>query len=340
MGMTRALLSGAAGFAGSHALRHLLINTDWQVITCPVSLDHKGQMSRIESACAGQDASRVHIVPCDLARNLNSKARDAFGQPDVIINYASSSHVDRSITDPAPFAANNVNLMLTMLEFARSLPGLAAFIHVSTDECFGPSYDGELFTEDAQHRPSNPYAASKSCQSQLGFAWWRTYGVPFIEVYGCNMYGEHQQNAEKFFPMVMRKVAAGEIVPVHAAPDGTPGSRFWQHARNVADAILFITEHVTPARYGGGATVPSRFNITSGDQVSNLALAQVIADAMGKPLRYELVDWHSSRPGHDIAYGLDASRLRALGWKPPVDFETGVKRTVTWELDRSGVLIP
>lgn len=335
--MRQVLLTGAAGFAGSHALRHLLLNTGWQ-ITCPVSLDHKGSIGRLDAALDGQDRSRAHVVPCDLSQPLTSKARVLFGQPDLIVNYASSSHVDRSITDPAPFAANNVHLMLTLLEYARTLPDLRAFIHMSTDECFGPSYDGELFTEDDQHRPSNPYAASKSCQSQLGFAWWRTYGLPFAEVYGCNMFGEHAQNPEKFFPMVMRLVAAGDVVPVHASPDGAPGTRFWQHARNVADAILFIAQNVTPARYGDGATVPTRFNITSGDCVSNLRLAQIIADAMGQSLRYELTDYHSSRPGHDLAYGIDGSKLRALGWQPPVDFETGVKRTVTWELEHGDLL--
>jgi dTDP-glucose 4,6-dehydratase len=330
------LLTGAAGFAGSHALRHILVNTGWDV-TCPVSLDHKGHIGRLDHARTGQDADRVHVIPCDLAQPLTSQVRALFGQPDLIINYASSSHVDRSITDPGPFVTNNVQLMLTMLDYARNLPGLRAFIHVNSDECFGPSYGGELFAEDAQHRPSNPYAASKSCQSQLGYAWWRTYGVPFTEVYGCNMFGEHAQNPEKFFPKVMHLVAAGEVVPVHAAADGTPGSRFWQHARNVADAVLFIAENLNPNRYGeglmGAATVPSRFNITSGDRISNLELARTIADAMGRPLRYELTDYHSSRPGHDLAYGIDGSRLRRLGWRPPVDFATGVKRTVTWELE-------
>jgi dTDP-glucose 4,6-dehydratase len=332
----RVMLTGAAGFAGSHALRHLLANTDWQV-TCPVSLDHKGRLARVEHACAGMDTSRVTVFTCDLAQPLSAHARTVIGQPDYIISYASASHVDRSITDPAPFAANNVALMLTMLEFARTLPQLKAFVHVSTDEVFGPSCGGGLFTEDAQHRPSNPYAASKSCQSQLGFAWWRTYGVPVVEVYGCNMFGEHAQDPEKFFPKVMAKVAAGETVPVHASAEGVSGSRFWQHARNVADAVLFICEHVPPARYSeGGARVPSRYNVTSGDRVSNLDLALTIATAMGLPLHYELADYHSSRPGHDLAYGIDGSRLHALGWQPPVDFATGVKRTVAWEMACAG----
>src|SRR5262249_17179433 len=167
-------------------------------------------------------------------------------------------------------------------EYARHVPGLRTFLHINSDEVFGPSYDGSLFTEDAQHRPSNPYAASKSAQSQLGYAWWRTYGVPFAEVYACNMFGE-MQDAEKFVPLVMRKVLAGEPVPVHAAPDGTPGSRFWQHARNVADAILFLLRNVTPNRYGGQVTAPSRYCVTSGDRVSHPDMAPALADAPRQP---------------------------------------------------------
>lgn len=340
--MTRLLLTGAAGFAGSHALRHFLINTDWEIV-CPVSLDHKGRLTRLDHALDGMDASRVSIFSCDLSQPLSAHAKTVIGQPDFIVNYASASHVDRSITDPVPFVMNNVTLMLTMLEFARTQPRLRSFVHVNSDEVYGPSYGGELHTEDAQHRPSNPYAASKSCQSQLGFTWWRTYNVPFTEVYGCNMFGEHAQDDEKFVPKVLAKVSAAEPVPVHASADGRPGSRFWQHARNVADAILYLLENATPVRYSdapGGATVPSRYCITSGDRVTNLDMAETIAAAMGRELIYELTDYHSSRPGHDLAYGIDGSRLRALGWQPPVDFETGVKRMCAWELEHNDDLEP
>jgi dTDP-glucose 4,6-dehydratase len=330
--MTHCVLSGAAGFAGSHCLRHLLANTGW-TITCPVTYDHKGRLARLESAMAGHDPARVTVTGQNLARDLTAATLLAFGRPDYIINYASQSHVDRSIAAPAAFVANNVALMTNMLEYARSVPGLRAFVHVSSDECFGPAYGGQPSGEDGQHRPSNPYAASKSCQSQLGFAWWRTYGVPFTEVYGCNMFGE-LQDREKYVPLVMARVLAGETVPVHAAPDGTPGTRFWQHARNVADAILFILANVTPARYGDDCTVPSRYCITSGDRVSNLGMARAVADALGRPLKYELADYHASRPGHDLAYGIDGSRLRQLGWKPPVSFAEGIRRLVAWELAR------
>jgi dTDP-glucose 4,6-dehydratase len=336
----RLVLTGAAGFAGSHALRHFLINTDWQIV-CPVSLDHKGHSARIDAACEhlGSSPARLQLVSCDLAQPLTSYTRSLLGSPDLIINYASSSHVDRSITDPEPFVANNVNLMLTMLEFARTAANLISFIHVNTDEVFGPSYGGGLYGENDRHRPSNPYAASKSCQSQLGSAWFRTYGVPYAEVYGCNMFGEHSQSPEKFFPMVMACVAKGETVPIHASAGGVVGSRYWQHARNVADGVLFVAEQVTPNRYGhDGRELPTRYNITSRDRVTNLELAEVIAAAMRKPLLYELADYHSSRPGHDLDYGIDGSRLRALGWNPPVSFTDGVRRTVAWELAHTGML--
>jgi dTDP-glucose 4,6-dehydratase len=310
-------------------LRHLLANTDFTV-ACPVTYDHKGHLRRLHSAMEGHDPARVTVVSQNLAQPFSTAALDAFGSPDFVVNYASQSHVDRSIADPGPFVANNTQLMIRLLEYARTLPGLRAFAHMSSDEVFGPCYDGQPFGEDSQHRPSNPYAASKSAQSQLGFAWWRTYGVPFVEVYGCNMYGEYQ-DSEKFVPMVVAKVLAGERVPVHASPDGAPGTRFWQHARNVADAILYILRNVAPARYGDGITVPSRFNITSGDQVSNLDMAQTIASALGRPLLYDLADYHSARPGHDLAYGIDGTRLHELGWKPPVSFTEGVWRLVQWE---------
>ncbi len=324
----RILLTGAAGFAGSHCLRHLLRNTDAEIV-CPVTLDHKGRLARIEHALDGVPDGwrRVTVTGCDLARPLTAHDRQVFGCPDLIVNYASASHVDRSIADPVPFVANNTRLMLTLLELARGLPGLAGFWHVSTDEVFGPCGPGEAFGEDAPHRPSNPYSASKSIQSQLGYAWWRTYGVPFAEVYCANMLGEHQ-DAEKFVPLAAARITAGEPVPVHTDTGGRAGSRYWQHARNVADAVLYLARNVTPARYGDGAAGPSRFNVTSGDRVYNHDLAVQIGEAMGLPVRLEPCDGATGRPGHDLHYGLDGSRLAALGWVPPVSFGEAVKRTV------------
>jgi len=343
--LTRALLTGVAGFAGSHALRHLLASTDWQ-ITCPVSLDHKGHLSRVEHACAGMDTSRVHVFSCDLSQPLSAHARTVIGQPDYIINYASASHVDRSIADPAPFVTNNVALMLTMLEFARTLPDLRAFVHVSTDEVYG-ACAGEPHAEWSPIVPSNPYAASKACQEAIATAWWRTYGVPLIIVNCMNMFGESQglgngSKPEKFVPIVASRVLAGETVPIYGSPDGQAGSRCWLHARNLADAILWLLRRGGDLTYAPGSDSepkPARWHV-AGPERSNLDMAREVAAGLGRELRYEIIDFHSSRPGHDLRYALDARKIETAGWKPPVTFEEGIRRTVAWELEHEGYLRP
>lgn len=341
--MTRVLLTGAAGFAGSHALRHLLAGTDWAV-TCPVSLDHKGHMGRLESAMAGHDPARVHVFPCDLAQPLNGKARMLLGHPDHIINYASASHVDRSIADPVPFVANNLNLMLHLLEYARHVPVLRTFAHVSTDEVYG-ACSGNAHPEWSPIVPSNPYAASKACQEALATAYWRTYGIPLIIVNSMNLFGESQgmgngSKPEKFVPIVASRVLAGKTVPIHGSPDGRAGSRCWLHARNLADAILWLLRRGGDLKYapgGDGEPRPARWHV-AGPERSNLEMAREIADGLGRELHYEITDFHGSRPGHDLRYALDASKIEAAGWKPPVSFEEGIWRTVAWEIEHEGYL--
>lgn len=333
--MRSILLTGAAGFAGSHALRHLLVNTDAE-ITCPVSLDHKGVLTRIEAAVHGYESGRVRIVPCDLAQPLSTRTRTEFGKPDVIVNYAAQSHVERSITEPVSFAANNVALMLTVLEYARTLPDLKALVQVSTDEVYGPCpMDRHPHKEWSPIVPSNPYAASKAAQEALAISYWRSFDVPLIIVNSMNMFGEHAQNPEKFVPKVMRAVSLGETVSIHCAPDGTSGSRCWIHARNVADGILFLTRTTGYTRYSEVAhrfaPRPQRYNI-AGPELSNLAMARKIAAAMGGELKYELVDYHSSRPGHDLRYALDSTRMSTAGWTAPVSLDEGIARMVAHEV--------
>lgn len=340
----RVLLSGAAGFAGSHALRHLLVNTDWDLV-CPVSLDHKGHLDRVGHACAGMDTGRVSVFTCDLSQPLSAHARLLIGAPDRIINYASASHVDRSIADPVPFVSNNVTLMLNLLELARTLPDLKAFVQVSTDEVYGPAA-GEAHAEWSPVVPSNPYAASKACQEAIATAWWRTYGLPLIIVNSMNLFGEGQglgngDRPEKFVPIVASRVLAGEVVPVHGSPDGRPGSRCWLHARNLADAIVWLLRRGDVLAYAPGGDGeeprPHRWHV-AGPERTNLEMAREIAAGLGRELRYEIVDYHGSRPGHDLRYALDSSKIELAGWKPPVSFEEGIRRTVAWEIEHEGYL--
>jgi dTDP-glucose 4,6-dehydratase len=356
---TRVMLTGAGGFVGSHVLRHLLVNTDWDIV-CPVTFRHKGQSERIASSLVRGVAAevpwdrRVDVIKHDLRMPFSPQWIDRVGPIDVILNVASQSHVDRSIEHPAAFIADNVHLMTSMLDYARVIkPKL--FLQMSTDEVYGPAPLGHAHAEWETHYPSNPYSASKSAQEAICFAYWRTYGVPLVITNTMNIFGE-MQDPEKMFAKVMRCIQRGEPVPIHARrsggtgyPDGTlikhweSGSRFYLHARNLADAWLWLVRGVLsgdiiPNAYGTAGAVddcdrPTKLHIVGEREITNMGLAQMIAVAMGaETWEYEYVDFHSSRPGHDMRYALDGSKIESWGWKAPVSFEEGVRRTVDWTL--------
>ena len=324
--MVRVLVSGVGGFVGSHVLRHLLENTDWHVIGLD-SFRHHGKLDRAQYQLLGQDRARYTHLVYDLALPFSDQFVEYLGPVDYVLNLASESHVERAIEDPRPFVENNVALALTMLEWARHAD-LKAFIQVSTDEVYGPITDVG-HAEGEAHRPSNPYSASKAMQEDLCYSYWRTYGVPVVITNTLNLVGE-LQDVEKYVPKVMRAVMAGETVTVHASKDGAIGSRFYMHARNQADALLFLLRHGEPTRYP--APDLDRYNIVSDVELDNLELAQLVAKNMDRELRYELVDFHRTRPGHDLRYGLDGSKIAALGWEPPVDFAEAFQRTVYWTM--------
>lgn len=326
------LLTGAGGFVGSHILSHFLKNTNHEIV-CICSWKHRGAPFRIiDDANYQANKERVKIITHDLVSPMTEDVKNEIGFPDIIINVASESHVDRSITDPVPFVKNNVDLMLTMLEFAREVsPKL--FLQFSTDEVYGQAPIGVDHKEWSPIIPSNPYSASKASQEALAISYWRTYKIPVIITNTMNVFGE-RQDKEKFIQLVIDKVSKGEKVTIHGYPDGkTAGSRFYIHARNVADAILHIITNVKPAMYPD-VDRPDRFNVVGEKEVDNLTLATLIASYVGKPLKYKMVDFHSSRPGHDCRYALDGKKLADIGWTPKVSFEESLKRTVDFSLEK------
>ena len=338
--MTRALLTGAGGFLGHHFLEHALVNTDWE-ITATDSFRHKGATDRISQVLAGFPGyahDRVDVLTHDLTTPFSPRqAMRAAGRGlDFIIAAASESHVDRSITDPVPFVMNNTAVILNTLELARQVQPKAVVV-ISTDEVYGPERDGVPSPEWDAILPSSPYAASKAAQEAVAFSYWRTYGVPVIIVNCMNMYGE-RMSTEKYVPKVLKMILAGEEVTVHGVP-GDIGTRHWLHCRNLADGILFLLRGPAPAMFGTHAAPgapaadrPDRYNIVSADRVDNLEMAQLIAAAAGKPLRYRMTDFHSARPGHDPHYGLNPGKITKLGWKPPVPFAESLEKTVTWTM--------
>ncbi len=326
----RILLTGASGLAGSHVLRHLLTNTDWDAV-CPVTFRHRGNSDRIASAVAGRPEhhKRVQVVICDLSAPVSDTTASRFGHIDEIWNVAADSHVDRSITEPVPFVENNVSLILNILEYARKVkPRL--FLQMSTDEVYGPAPAGYAHKEWDSLAPSNPYSASKAAQEAVCFSYWRTYGVPVILTNTMNLVGQ-TQDTEKMVPKTIRAVLLNEEVTVHVAPDGSPGSRFYLHARNLADAWLWISKTHEPQMFPE-FTLPVRYHIVGESEITNFQLVDQIARILGKTPRLKLVNFHESRPGHDLRYALDGSKIAAAGWTAPVPFEESLRETVLWSV--------
>lgn len=327
------LLSGCGGFIGSHCLSHILVNTDWYVVGFD-SWKHKGISERItESKHYQNNLDRVKIYTHDLNSPISNVLINKIGQHsvDYIINFASASHVDRSIIEPVPFVRNNVDVALNMLEYARVCKP-EKFIQISTDEVYGPTDGIHLHKEWDVIKPSNPYSASKCAQEAIAISYWRTYGVPLIITNIMNTIGEYQ-DSEKFLTKVINKVLNDEEVMIHADKDcKKSGARFWLHARNTSDAILFLLKNVEIKDYPDHDR-PERFNIVGEEQISNLDIAIMVAKIIGKPLKYKLVDAETSRPGHDLYYGLDGAKLRSYGYQFPKNLYDSLKKTVEWTVE-------
>lgn len=326
--MSKVLLTGIGGFIGSHVLEHIMLTTDWNVVGI-ASWKHKGTPERVEEVMRPEWKNRLEIITHDLISPIPERTKARIGQVDYIINVASESHVDRSITDPVPFIQNNVNLALNMLEFAREVKP-KVFIQISTDEVYGVAPDGVNHKEWATMLPSNPYSASKACQEAIAISYWRTYGVPVVITNTMNNFGE-MQDSEKYIAKVIKCITEDKVVPVHGTAEHI-GSRYYLHARNHADAVLFIVKNIKPEVYSEDNLYPSRYNVVGDIELNNLEVAQRIAQFMGKELKYELTDFHGTRPGHDRRYALDGNKLKEAGWTPPLGFDESLQKYIDWTL--------
>ena len=330
--MTKVILTGANGFVGHHILEHFLKKTDWEIY-CLDKLSYASSgHDRIRDINVFND-ERVKIFTTDLSLPFQEGLIKELGDIEYIFHVAADSHVDNSISDPVPFVQNNINSTLHILEYARNLPNLKKFIYFSTDEVYGSAPVGKNYKEGERFNCGNPYSASKGAAECICQSYANTYKMPIIITNTMNVIGE-RQHPEKFVPKVINKVLNGETVTIHSNKEKTEaGSRFYIHARNIADALLHILDNCDETLDNYDAS-KGRFNIVGEKETDNLQLAQLIADILGKELKYEMVDFHSRRPGHDLRYALDGQKMKELGWEHPVPFEQSLESTIKWSLER------
>lgn len=326
--MTKIIITGGCGFIGHHFVEHLCLNTDWEIIILDKLSYASMGLDRLKNAnIFDKYKDRIKIFTIDLILPISEGIKKEIGDDvDYIIHMAAETHVDNSIKDPIFVINNNINSTVNLLEFARHLPKLKHFFYFSTDEVFGPALNNKLFKEWERHKPTNPYSASKSSAEQICISYENTYKVPLIIVNVMNAFGE-RQHIEKFIPLCIKKILNNEKIYIHSYPDKkTSGTRFYIHARNIANAVLFLIKN---------GIIGEKYNISGEKEVSNLGMAQMIAKIMNKELNYEMVDFHTNRPGHDLRYGLDGSKLFNLGFNLPLTFEESLKKTVQWTLNNS-----
>lgn len=325
----KVLITGGAGFIGHEVIRTILAQTDWEVISLD-RLDTSGTLDRIAEILEENSGwrRRINIVWHDLKAPINDHVAHLIGNIDFIFHIAAASHVDRSIVDPRSFVMDNVLGTVNILEYARkkNKHTLRSFFYFSTDEVFGPAPKGISYKEDDRFDCTNPYAATKAGGEVLAKSFFKTYGLPVLVTHTMNVFGK-RQHPEKFIPRVIRNVIEGKLTTIHADPTKSiPGSRFYISSADVAESLLYLVE------YG---VIGESYNIVGRKEINNLELAQIVASTVGKELVYELVDFHSARPGHDLRYALSGEKMSNLGWQASENVNRQIIETVEWTLENT-----
>ncbi len=330
----KVLITGGAGFIAHHLVSQILKNTDWSIVSID-RLDYSGNLNRLHDILKDfsiEDQKRVKVVFHDLKAEINPMIIADIGRIDFILHLAAGSHVDRSIDYPLEFIMDNVVGTCNILNYARALDSLERFVYFSTDEVFGPAPIGINYKENDRYNSTNPYSASKAGAEELAIAFENTYNMPVYITHTMNVFGQ-RQHPEKFIPMCIKKIRDGERITIHSDPSKTiPGSRHYIHAEDVSDAVIFLLKKpLIKENNWGGAKCP-KFNIVGAEELNNLQLAQIIADTQNKELIYEMVDFHSARPGHDLRYSLDGEKMKEMGWVPS-NIRERIQQVVKWTLD-------
>ena len=327
------VITGGAGFIGSAVVRHLIADTPHRVVVVD-KLTYAGNLS---SLAAVADNPRYSFIRADIANAGRMRKLFDAVRPDVVMNLAAETHVDRSIDGPAAFVETNIGGTFALLQAAlgywEELPNEAKrsfrFHQVSTDEVFGSlTADAAPFSETTPYHPNSPYSASKASADHLVRAWHHTYGLPATISNCSNNYGPYHF-PEKLIPLMILNCLHGEPLPVYGKGDNV---RDWLHVEDHARALVLIAERGAAGEtYNVGASA-ERSNLAIVTQIC--ALVDQMAPSASTPRRASLIRFVADRPGHDWRYAIDSTKIRTeLGWQPLQTFESGLARTVRWYVD-------
>jgi dTDP-glucose 4,6-dehydratase len=335
--MSRILVTGGAGFIGSALIRYIINETSHEVI----NIDKLTYAGTLESIPLASNSDRYKFIKGDVCDQALLKEIFMNLEPSLVMHLAAESHVDRSIKVPAQFIDTNIIGTFRLLEATRNyLIGLSdierdrfRFHHISTDEVYGDLTDvNDLFTEKTAYSPSSPYSASKAASDHLVRAWGRTYGLPIIITNCSNNYGPYHF-PEKLIPHVILNAIQGKDLPIYG--DGLQ-IRDWLYVDDHAKALLKV---ITEGEVG------ETYNIGGHNEKTNLEVVHTICDLLeelapkktkGINSYRDLITFVEDRPGHDVRYAIDASKIeRELGWVPEETFDSGVRKTVQWYLNNT-----
>lgn len=327
------LVTGGAGFIGSAVIRHLINETEHHVL----NVDKLTYAGNLESLISVSDHPRYQFTQTDICDHISLTRLFLEFQPDIVMHLAAESHVDRSIDGPAEFINTNIVGTYTLLEVARKYwqnlstikKSRFKFHHISTDEVYG-DLEGttDLFTETTPYLPSSPYSASKASSDHLVRAWHRTYGLPVVVTNCSNNYGPYHF-PEKLIPLMILNALDGKPLPVYG------------NGQQIRD-WLFVEDHARALyQVATEGIVGETYNIGGHNEKQNIEVVKTICKILdelkpcpeGKTYA-SLITFVNDRPGHDLRYAIDASKIeRELGWKPQESFETGIRKTVQWYLN-------
>lgn len=330
--MKTILVTGGAGFIGSNLVKHLIHKTEYQV----VNVDKLTYSGNLDSLTDVADDARYQFEQVDICNKEALQSIFAKHQPDFVMHLAAESHVDRSIEGPIDFLNTNIFGTFNLLEAARAYwqnlnagqKALFRFMHISTDEVFGSLGSEGYFREDTSYKPNSPYSASKASSDHLVRAWQHTYELPTLITNCSNNYGPYQF-PEKLIPVVILKALKGEPIPVYGQGENI---RDWLYVDDHVKALMTVVEN---------GRVGQTYNVGGNTEQTNLELVRKICDILNKQKPNKtigdyknLITFVQDRPGHDLRYAIDSSKIQnELNWKPEMTLDTGLRETVSWYLN-------